>query len=69
MSFYVFISDAVFCVKFFHIGEQSLANIVILICSIFLNYYNATGLAIVARAILRWIVFVSKKLSQNGSFH
>ena len=31
--------------------------------------FNSTRVAIVARAILRWSVFFSIKLSQIGSFH
>ena len=36
---------------------------------IFIHLFNFTGVVVVARAKLRWSVFVSIKLSQIGSFH
>ena len=36
---------------------------------IFIHLFSSTGVVVVALANLRWSVFVSKKLSQIGSFH
>ena len=36
---------------------------------IFVHLFNSTRVAIVALANLRWSDFISKKLSQIGSFH
>ena len=36
---------------------------------IFIHLFSSTGVVVVALANLRWAFFVSKKLSQIGSFH
>ena len=35
----------------------------------FIHLFKSTGVVVVALSNLRWIVFVSIKLSQIGSFH
>ena len=68
MSFYVPVSDAVFLITSFSIFDQCLADIIILLCSFFL-FVQFYWVVVVAQLNLRWSVFVSKKLSQIGSFH
>ena len=69
LSFYVPISDAVFRVTTFPFlirvsGWYYLFDVLFLF-----HLFNFTGVVVVALANLRWSVFVSKKLSQIGSFH
>ena len=69
VSFYVPISDAVFLVTTFPFlirvsGWYYLFDVLILF-----HLFNFTGVVVVALANLRWSVFVSKKISQFGSFH